>query len=106
MRRVLPILFSMLVLSLVAPAGVLADTAPELVAVSSEAIDAEPTIPVLDLSLDGADGAIFLDTVDDAAYNACCQGNLTICIASCVADVRSFSCTRVGARGCSSSCSC
>ena len=56
--------------------------------------------------LSPAEGMIFLDAADDAAYNACCQGAFAVCATTCTADVSSFNCYRVGARGCNSQCSC
>ena len=53
-----------------------------------------------------AEGMLFVDAVDDAAYNACCQGAFAVCATSCAADVSSFYCYRVGARGCNSQCHC
>ena len=49
---------------------------------------------------------IFLSSVDDAIFNACCRVANVNCTANCVGDVRSFSCSRVGANGCSSYCAC
>lgn len=49
---------------------------------------------------------IFLSSVDDAIFNACCRTANANCSASCSLDVRSFSCSRVGANGCSSYCAC
>jgi hypothetical protein len=106
MRKALPILFSVLVLLLISISGSFAGTLPDP-APASLAVAAPQTV-TLDAIFSPLDGAVFVDDsdVDAAAYQACCQGNFTICAASCAGDVRSFACTHVGARGCSSSCSC
>jgi hypothetical protein len=107
MRKALPILFSVLVLSLVSIPGALAGALPDPASVSPAV--AAPQTPALAADIfSPLDSAVFVDEadVDTVAYNACCQGNFSICAASCTADVRSFTCTRVGARGCSTSCTC
>ena len=102
MKRALLLLFGIVVLSVISSSPVLAVEASPVPA-SPEVTSVEPTVPAVALPLEGA---IFLSSADDTAYAACCQGNFAICAASCAADVKSFSCTRVGARGCDSSCAC
>jgi hypothetical protein len=106
MKKFLPILFGMFVLSIISISGSFAVTLPDP-APASPAV-AAPQAATLDAIFSPLDGAVFADAsdVDTIAYQACCQGNFSICASSCAADVRSFSCTRVGARGCTSSCTC
>src|SRR4051794_24394024 len=104
MKRVLPILFSVLVLSFVSWSGALASTQETPVPASPEAASAEPAVPTVAVS--PQDGAIFMDAVADTAYNVCCQGGFAVCAANCAANVSSFSCTRVYPSGCNTTCRC
>lgn len=105
MKRVLPILFSMLVLSFVSWSGALAST-EEIPAPASPEVAAsvEPAVPPVAVS--PQDGAIFLDAASDTAYNVCCQGAFAVCATNCAANVSSFTCTRVYPSGCRTECYC
>lgn len=50
---------------------------------------------------------LFVDSVsDDIAYSVCCAGGLASCATGCYGNVRSFTCERIGARGCRANCVC
>jgi hypothetical protein len=109
MKRALLIVFGVVVLAFVASSVALAGEATEPVLVTppeAAAAPGEPAVvaPAPDLSPDL--GAIFLDSADDAAFQVCCQGAFATCAASCGGDVSAYSCSHVGSRGCSSSCTC
>ena len=110
MKRALLIVFGVVVLAFVASSVALAGEATEPVLVTppeAAAAPGEPAVvvaPAPDLSPDL--DAIFLDASDDVAFQVCCQGAFATCAASCGGDVSAYSCSHVGSRGCSSSCTC
>ncbi len=104
MKRVLPILFSMLVLSFVSWSGAFAGTEATPVPAAPEVASTEPAVPPMAVS--PQDGAIFQDAVSDTAYNVCCQGAFAVCAGNCFANVSSFTCTRLFPSGCRTECWC
>lgn len=93
--------FCILALALIPSFGASAETPAETPALGTSALSSAipDDTPIFLSSID--DGS-----VDDAAYNACCQAGFAACAASCVLGVRSWSCTPAYPRGCSTSCSC
>lgn len=107
MKRFLTVSCSTLVLVLLFSISAFAGNAEEpVVSPDPGAIFAEPSQVTDPAELSPSENWIFVDVSDDVAYNVCCVGANANCTSSCAGNVRSFSCWRVGARGCSSSCSC
>lgn len=107
MRGVVRIVLGVLALTALAPFTSFAGMAeapapaPDLAAVSAAPVEAPAPGQALP-----DDTPIFMSSVDDAIFDACCRVANASCSANCGFDVRAFQCSRVGANGCSSYCAC
>ncbi|HEV2854085.1 MAG TPA: hypothetical protein VHC97_14915 [Thermoanaerobaculia bacterium] len=107
MRGVVRIVLGVLALIALCPftsfAGLVEEpvAAPDLAAVFAAPVEAPAPGQALP-----DDAPIFLSSVDDAVFDACCRAANASCSALCGFDVREFRCSRVGANGCSSYCAC
>jgi len=107
MKRLSLVACSALALALLSSLGAFAGTMDQPAAPAEPApAVAAPAQAAAPLQVSPAETIIFASAADDAAYSACCAVANANCSVSCDVNVSSFSCTRVGARGCNAFCSC